>query len=105
MLPVLRAYDVEEAVEDAPAHALVVHLEELGADVRLGAAETGQESRLKLHRQLRHFQILISERVEVIMATAPLVHFQRCDKIYVLLFINSAVIGASQRRKRKFLNH
>lgn len=39
-LPVLRTADVEEPLIDTPLHGGVKHLEKLGSDQRLRAAET-----------------------------------------------------------------
>ena len=51
-LPVLRAADVEQPLVDAPLHGGVEHLEELGSDQRLSAAEPREEGGLQLGRDV-----------------------------------------------------
>ncbi len=73
-LPVLRARDVEQAVVDAALHALVEHLDELVADVRLVAAQAAQERRLQLRGQFTAAQSLVpAESTFMIVNTAK--HF------------------------------
>ena len=51
-LPVLGAADVEQPLVDPPLHGRVEHLEELGPDEGLGAAQARQEGRLQLGRDV-----------------------------------------------------
>lgn len=47
-LPVLGAADIEQPLVDAPLHGGVKHLEKLGSDQWLSAAEPREEGRLQL---------------------------------------------------------
>ena len=58
-LPVLRARDVEETIEEPLLDAAVEDLHELLPHVRLTAAQTRQEGRLQLRRQLTAAQRLV----------------------------------------------
>ena len=51
-LPVLGAADVEQPLVDTALHGRVEHLEELGPDEGLGAAQARQEGRLQLGRDV-----------------------------------------------------
>ena len=58
-LPVLGAADVEQPLVDAPLHGRVEHLEELGPDEGLGAAQARQEGRLQLRRDVTSREALV----------------------------------------------